>query len=936
MRIEGSHRFVWTSAAVAAAVLVVTIGYLAVQRSAERLFEDSCISQLRGSIHMLAARVRGEADELARALQTTALSCPSREAAAAGAYGADLDRLRRLEPRLFVAAMLFDRGGRLLAAEPPGLPQGDDLVAAEEAGRRAVRGAGQGANAVFSVVRRGGTVVAVAGVAGVPQAGVGAAGVWVDAGRLAAALLDNVLSEGHGYAFLASNDGTLLAISGGGRTRSLATLADAVGPDWGRALSRPLPEVGAGRWWWPQGAGVRREAMLWVLEPVTAAGARWVVGGAVPQRWATRGDRPLVFGGVALLAVLAAGVVAALAAWKRANAERQAAVREAERWQGLAQRRMRETRWRGLADHAGSPVVCLAGHRVAGANLRAAQELGRDGSDSLVGCDFLTFVVAADHDRIAAYLDDRRLQGGGSATVVARLVTSDGRTFEAEVTATSVHEFDEAIVYVSWQGLQLRHRAEAVLEAIAAAAPLVLVVTDTSGNLAWANAALAERTGYDPRRFQGRPLLPIVEASHRRVVVSALAKARRGIPNGGQARIRREDGDVLTVEFKAFPVRSGPDPTGVLFVASEVGGQRHDGRDFPAAARDRALSQLGTSLAHKISNNFQALMGILDELEAAAPVPGALDVAQRLVAGAVEDLRRFVAVSRSGSGALRPVRLGPVIERWLEKAAPALPATVRLTSRREVEDDRVLADAAQVVLWLEVSLAAALGGMELGGAVEVSLREGSAPGSVRVVFSDTGATALGSGAEGEDDREHFASRRTARALADLIAMRHGGRSGGMLVGGVGGRSWLELPTRSTAAAAEEEAPRRRRAGAVLVADDEEMVRTPLATALRAAGHEVVEAANGLETVEKVLAAPERFALVVLDLVMPVMDGREALRRLRAGAPGVPVVICTGYDPAGDDVLAAAGLLIKPFSLDEFLAKVSELTGTGGAGATVVP
>ncbi|OYW06145.1 MAG: hypothetical protein B7Z61_03690 [Acidobacteria bacterium 37-71-11] len=656
----------------------------------------------------------------------------------------------------------------------------------------------------------------------------------------------------------------------------------------------------------------------------------------VTQRGPGEKSQPLGLGPVALVAVLAAGVVVAFAAWRRANAERQAAVREAQRWQALAQRRMHETRWRrGLGDHAGSPVVCLAGHRVVGANLRAAQELGRGDSDGLVGCDFLTFVAAADHDRIAAYLDDRRVQGGGSATVVARLATSDGRTFAAEVTATSVHEFDEAVMYVSWQGLQLRHRAEAVLEAIAAAAPLVLVVTDTSGNLAWANAALAERTGYDLRRFQGRPLLAVVEASYRRVVMSALAKARRGTPSAGQARIRREDGDVLTVEFRAFPVRGGADPSGALFVASEVGGQRNDGRDFPAAARDRALSQLGTSLAHKISNNFQALLGILAELEAGAPAAGTLDVAQRLVAGAVEDLRRFVAVSRSGSGALRPVRLGPVIERWLEKAAPALPARVRLTSRLEVEDDRVLADAAQIVLWLEVSLAAALGGMELGGAVEVSLREGSAPASVRVVFSDTGAAAAGSGAEGEDDREHFASRRTARALAELIAMRHGGRTGGALAGGMGGRSWLELPVRSTVSAAEEEVPARRRAGAVLVADDEEMVRTPLATALRAAGHEVVEAANGLEAVEKVLAAPERFALVVLDLVMPVMDGREALRRLRAGAPGVPVVICTGYDPAGDDVLAAAGLLIKPFSLAEFLVKVSELTGMGGAGATVV-
>lgn len=579
------------------------------------------------------------------------------------------------------------------------------------------------------------------------------------------------------------------------------------------------------------------------------------VPAVVTQRRPGEESQPLGLGTVALVAVLAAGVVVAFAAWRRANAERQAAVRDAERWQALAQRRMRETRWRGLADHAGSPAVCLAGHRVVGANLRAAQELGRGDSDSLVGCDFLTFVVAADHDRVAAYLDDRRVQGGGSATVVARLATSDGRTFAAEVTATSVHEFDEAVVYVSWQGLQLRHRAEAIVEAIAAAAPLLLVVTDTSGNLVWANAALAEGTGHDPRRFHGRPLLPIVEASHRRVVVSALSKARRGIPSGGQARIRREGGEALTVEFRAFPVRAGADPTGVLFVASEVGGQHSDGRDFPTAARDRALSQLGTSLAHKISNNFQALLGLLDELEAGGVAPGRLEVAQRLVAGAVEDLRRFVAISRSGSGALRPVRLGPVIERWLEKAAPALPPRVRLTSRREVEDDRVLADAAQIVLWLEVSLAAPRGGMELGGAVEVSLREGSAPGSVRVVFADTGATAAGSGAEGEDDREHFASRRTARALAELIAVRHGGRTGGGPAGGIGGRSWLELPVRSRMSAAEEEAPARRRSGAVLVADDEEMVRTPLATALRAAGHEVVEAANGLEAVERVLAAP---------------------------------------------------------------------------------
>ncbi|TAM47692.1 MAG: response regulator [Acidobacteria bacterium] len=695
---------------------------------------------------------------------------------------------------------------------------------------------------------------------------------------------------------------------------------------WAAAIAAAACAVGVAALAAGRSAGPAADPAGTGRKPATAATTPGGPGGAAKSPG---------LGTVLLLGLLAAGAVVAVAAWRRADAERRAAVREAQRWQGLAQRRMRETRWRGLADHAGAPVVCLIAHRVVGGNLRAAQELARGDADRLLGSDFMTFVAPADRERVAACLGDRKARGGGSAAVVAHLATDNGRTFAAELTATSVHEFDEAVVYVSWQEVQLRHRAEAVVEAIAAAVPLILVVTDTVGNLEWTNAALFERTGYEPRRFQGRPLLPIVEPADRRVVTAALSRARRGNPASAQARIRCAAGDALTVEFRALPVRAGSGPTGVLFVASEVGGTRNDARDFPAAARDRALSQLGTSLAHKISNNFQALLGILDETGAGGQGAGRAAV-QQLVTGAVEDLRRFVSVSRSGSGAMRPVRLGPVVGRWLGRAALALPPGVRLTTRREVGDDRVMADAAQIVLWLDVSLAAAVGAMELGGAVEVGLREGSTPGSVRLVFSDTGTAPAEDGAEGGHDREHFASRRTAQALAELIAMRHRGRTGGTPAGAIGGRTWIEFPGRAAVATIEEEPPARRRGGAVLVADDEEMVRSSLAAALRAVGHEVVEAGNGCEAVEKVLAGPERFALVVLDLVMPVMDGREALRRLRESVPGLPVVICTGYDPAGDDVLAAAGLLIKPFSLDEFLAKVAEVTGPGGGGATVVP
>jgi len=128
---------------------------------------------------------------------------------------------------------------------------------------------------------------------------------------------------------------------------------------------------------------------------------------------------------------------------------------------------------------------------------------------------------------------------------------------------------------------------------------------------------------------------------------------------------------------------------------------------------------------------------------------------------------------------------------------------------------------------------------------------------------------------------------------------------------------------------------------ILIADDEETVRVTLAGALRELGHEVVEAANGAEALQRVQADPDRFALVVLDLVMPVTDGREVLHHLQEEVPELPVLICTGYDPGGDEMLAAAAVLTKPFTIGDFLTRIQDLMvgeedGSGDDGARMTP
>jgi CheY-like chemotaxis protein len=112
---------------------------------------------------------------------------------------------------------------------------------------------------------------------------------------------------------------------------------------------------------------------------------------------------------------------------------------------------------------------------------------------------------------------------------------------------------------------------------------------------------------------------------------------------------------------------------------------------------------------------------------------------------------------------------------------------------------------------------------------------------------------------------------------------------------------------------------------LLLVDDLPSIRDSLSRLLRRQGYDVVLAENGREAVERV--ANERFDLVLLDLTMPVLDGWEALKRIAALRPGMPVVIMTAHshqrpwvEPAG-----AWALLEKPLDIPLLLATIHELT-----------
>jgi len=109
---------------------------------------------------------------------------------------------------------------------------------------------------------------------------------------------------------------------------------------------------------------------------------------------------------------------------------------------------------------------------------------------------------------------------------------------------------------------------------------------------------------------------------------------------------------------------------------------------------------------------------------------------------------------------------------------------------------------------------------------------------------------------------------------------------------------------------------------ILLVDDEESIQTLLTYPLRKEGYEVVSARDGREGLDRF--AEGRFDLVVLDVMMPHVDGIEVCRRLRARSQ-VPIIMLTARDDEVDKVLGleigADDYITKPFSVREFRSRV---------------
>jgi len=497
--------------------------------------------------------------------------------------------------------------------------------------------------------------------------------------------------------------------------------------------------------------------------------------------------------------------------------------------------------------------------------------------------------------------------------------------------------------------------SEARFRRIANSAPVMMWVTRADRTRDFVNEAYCEFAGLSQEEIHTHNWREWIHPDDwDRIVAESVAGEATLKPFTLEARFRRADGEYRWLRSVSQP-RFGPDgdPIGFIGVATDITVAKEGEMALQKQVDERsaqlleiqdqlrqsqkmeALGQLTGGIAHDFNNLLTVVVGGLDLISKEVQDERLLRYATNALAAAERGARltsQLLAFSRVQRLEVRPTYVAPLIEEMRPLLRNVLGPGIEKKFDLDPHLTPVLADPTQLevaVLNLAIN---ARDAMPDGGTLTISTRRRRitedpdlVPGTyVELSISDTGS--------GMDEEVR------ARAFDPFFTTKEVGKGTGLglsMVYGMarqsGGNARIESsPGRGTTvklyfrrADRDGEVPasggktgdqlrRSRGAATVLVIDDDADVRQFIVAGLEEYGHEVVEAANGSEGIEKFAAtSPD---LVIVDYIMPGLSGAEVAGHILATKPDQPILFVSGYNETDEirRVAPDAQVLTKPF------------------------
>ncbi len=380
------------------------------------------------------------------------------------------------------------------------------------------------------------------------------------------------------------------------------------------------------------------------------------------------------------------------------------------------------------------------------------------------------------------------------------------------------------------------------------------------------------------------------------------------------------------------------------------------------AQKIRAIGMLAGGIAHDFNNILSSILGYVSMLkerlssnpELEAETKRALAIIESSAERGAELTRQLLGFAMKGKFTPRVVDLNELVKENIEMVKRTIGKNITVTGQFDEDLPCIKADPSQITQVLMNLCINARDAMPDGGELTIQTKKNpSIPFEFKNSFKNCkhGVVLLSVRDTGVGMEEEVLSRAfepffttkepgkgTGLGLSTVygIIKNHGGEIQIESRPGKGTEVKIYLP--ATGERAVEEKPEvalardeDREMLNIMVVDDEVFVREFLTEAIKSFGHRVIECSSGAEALSVYEEEDERIDLVILDMLMPGMDGKETMSRLKKKDPGVKVIIASGYLPDEDaEELAKMGvdaLLRKPFRIEELRKAIEQVKET---------
>ena len=525
------------------------------------------------------------------------------------------------------------------------------------------------------------------------------------------------------------------------------------------------------------------------------------------------------------------------------------------------------------------------------------------------------------------------------------LFAAVGALFGMMVMLTAIYLQDSFVrqTRASWEHYRL----------ILANAPDMIVTLDRNGNVVSANDAAYQQGGWTSDQLLGRPFRNLVDVEDVATVMQHILATMKGESRRFEARFHGDSETQAWHLCTSSPIRDDDVVTGVLLIGRDITERRQGEERLRQAQKMEAVGQLAGGIAHDFNNILTAIRTyanfMLEDLpedhvsrREAAGVSKAVDHAATLT-------RQLLAFSRRQIMQREVLDLNACVIDTEEILRRTLGADVQLSTSLAEDLGMVNADPGQIQQVLINLAVNARDAMPNGGRLRIE----TANATLDAAYMQTHAAAE------PGDYVMIAVRDTgvgmdratqARIFEPFFTTKEKGKGTGLglptvygIVKQSGGYVWVySEPGQGTtfkvylprvageAERIDEPLSITTLTGTetILLVEDEESVREVSSRLLSRAGYTVVEAVDGRQALEIYSDRGADIDVIITDMVMPEMGGRELARRVRDMDPHIPIIFMSGY--TDDDELRRSFLdrgsafLEKPFTPELLLSRIREV------------